>query len=250
LKNSLEKQVLVSVTTYHAGTTPDHAWQGLLAEVAEYKLSQVALFLTGLDHKARAECYSVLRSLRRSQGLSIPFVHARADMQPEEYRWLSEKMGTKIFNLHAPTLDCPHIPLDPVLRRSICIENSGPFRRADLSGFAGVCLDLSHLEDARRRKPLEYLELVEILKEVAVCANHMSAVSDPARVPIQHGQMCFADHHLEAVSELDYAANYPAHYFGQYIALELVNPIGEQLTLAKRVEELIEQPCDQVKLAA
>jgi hypothetical protein len=254
MRVSTEKEVLVSITTYHGQGVSD-GWKAMLAEVADLGLNRVALFITGLDHKSRLECYSILASLKQRQNLSLPFVHARADMQPEEYHWLMEEMGTQVFNLHTPSFLYPHPLLPAELKQRICLENSclTPDRsltRSSFDGFAGICLDLSHLEDARRRHPQEYLGLIDLLTEIPVCANHISAIPNQPRSRDLSGKPAFDDHRLLAECEIDYAATYPPNYFGQYVALELINPIREQLFLAKRLRDLINEDYQQIRLAA
>ena len=234
----MEKRVLVSVTTVHRRSAED-AWKPMLREIQEYGVREFALFLTGLDAAKRKSCFSTLKKLRRWQEISIPFVHARSDMSGDEYRLLMAEYGTQAFNLHRAR-QFPHSSdLDDELRRRIFIENAGPLDSSDLQGFAGICLDLSHLEDCRLTNNVQYAQMVKLLESFPIGANHISAIRRKPRLDPEEKVLSYADHRLSRAAGIDYLLSCPARYFAPLIAIELSNPIAQQLALKARIESQV-----------
>ena len=74
----MARRILPSITTL--GSTAS-SWRDKLREVGELGLSAVALFVTALTPRQRAECFAELSKLRVRHCFTIPFVHAVGDMQ-------------------------------------------------------------------------------------------------------------------------------------------------------------------------
>jgi hypothetical protein len=231
--------VLPSITTHSITAS---SWRDKLVEVETLGLTQFALFLTGISVEERMILFDELAQLRRRHSFEIPFVHAVSTMKDSEYRKLVDEYGTKAFNLH-PESEFPlHHPLSAEIRRIIFVENATQSRALepqDLSGFAGICLDVSHLEDTRRNFPAVYDQMVQMLATFPIGANHISAVAkDP--VAIWPDWLQFS-HHVSTISgDMDYLREYPAHYFSPLCALELENSIAEQLLKIAEVSQVID----------
>ncbi len=229
-------EFLPSVITYHGGAQTG-TWESMLSEVEQFGLKKVALFLTGLNLVERRKCYKALDALRPR--VQVPFVHARSDMQPYEYYRLIDRFGTEIFNLHQNTERYPHVGLPSDLRMRIGIENAEPISRSALRHFGGLCIDLSHLEDARLRADPEYATVCQLVDQFPVLANHISAITRIAQRSLSISEPHFDDHWLSKRTEIDYVKNYPPKFFGRYCALELTNPIADQLALIRRLTMLL-----------
>lgn len=199
-------------------------WRRAIYDTADLGLTRFALFLTMLEADERQECYALLRVRRRSHLFDIPFVHARCDMAPDEYRLLMGEFGTERFNLHAPRLrPLPDGGLPQDIRRQTYIENVGQLTPQDLEGFAGLCLDLSHLEIVRRTFPEQMPALLDLIARQHIGANHVSAYSFTGRQDGRDDR-----HHFTSLDEFAYLENYPSSHFGRFVAIELANPLASQ----------------------
>jgi hypothetical protein len=168
---------------------------------------------------------------------TIPFVHAVASMSEDEFWFLSDTFGTEAFNLH-PQWDFPlNHPLSSKARERIFIENcsvSTPLTREDLAGFAGLCIDLSHLEDARRNCPENFARTLALAQTVPVGANHVSGVRNLGLRP--DGSVGGTSTHLaETHDDFSYVTMAPAYCIASLVALELENSICEQLAFIDSV---------------
>ncbi|MEI6477791.1 MAG: hypothetical protein WCO52_02290 [bacterium] len=228
--------ILPSITT--AGSAK-HTWRESLKERTRLEIGEIALFLTGLEEPERVELYGLLETEALYFPLQIPFVHARSDMSASEYDYLIRTFGTRRFNLH-PVREVPlQSPLPPRLRKLIYIENTTGLRESDLRGFAGVCLDVSHLEDYKMCGEVEtFADVAIIAKQHGVGVSHVSAVS---RQPYQFkdGSLSYAPHRACSLQELDYLKKYPRRFFGEIMAIELNNSLFEQLQIKEYIQNSI-----------
>lgn len=218
-----EKIILPSVITYKTD------WQRSINDMSSLSVSQFALFLTGMSETERPELYKRLETMDKAE---IPFVHAMSDMTPDEYRYLMKRFGTKKFNIHTLRSYPVKYPLGD-MKQYIYIENSGDIpNEQDLEGFAGLLIDLSHLESDRLLNPEVYQDFLEFIKKNKVGANHISVIMkhpDPVRGD-------YDSHQLTDLSELDYLKNLPNYCFGEYLAIELYNSIKEQLAAIEYIK--------------
>jgi hypothetical protein len=233
----MKRRILVSVTTAGAAK---QSWKKQIQELSLLHIDECALFLTGLNPEEREELYSYLEEFQKSHTFSIPFVHGRSDMRAEEFEYLIENFGTKRFNLH-PSREIPLQHLLPrEIRKLIYIENtSSSVRPGDLKGFAGICLDIAHLEDYRRLgKEKEYQLMLKLLHSYPVGMCHISAVTRQPYI-FKDGSISYAPHRINHLSELSYLRTIPRNYFGEYAVLELENPLHEQLIFKNHIEQSI-----------
>lgn len=170
---------------------------------------------------------------------SIPFVHLKQnDMPPEELDYLIKDYGTKIFCVH-PQSEYPFIYDYSRYKNKICLENTfGAFDEEELKDFAGICLDLSHLENNRLLNKEDFEKSVKCLRRYPLIANHISAVKQNP-LKDESGKYHYSCHYLENLSQLDYLKRYPLSYFAPFIAIELENSLKEQLTVRDYLTELL-----------
>jgi len=222
-----QREVLCSITTAATTGFPYMDWRQAINVIGHLRLARIALFLTKLDATERQECYALLRKRRQSFKFEIPFVHARGDMLPDEYRMFVAEFGTERFNLHpirrSPLPDCG-LPTD--LRELIFIENVGKLVESDLEGFAGLCLDVSHLEITRRTFPDYYPILLDVIRRYRIGANHVSAY-----VFTEGAEGRDDRHHYANLEEFSYLDSYPNKFYGRFVAIELTNPLSSQLAV-------------------
>lgn len=207
-------------------------WHDLVKEAGELSLTEVCLFVTGLEKDGRQELYRLLEKIKIK---SIPFVHLRSDMAGDELEYLINKFGTKAFNIHSEKIN----PLEHDLSRfkdRIFIENHLlPFDEKELVRWAGICWDAAHLEACRRNTPEVYRQIVATMENFPIGCAHLSAIREklPSGVRLDW-------HTLFDVADMDYLKKYPAKFFPKIMALELTNSMSKQLEICVYVEKLLE----------
>ncbi len=219
-------QILPTITTITPGV-----WREKVKEVQKLKLKEVALFLTCLNQTERKELYQLLE---KTSVKSIPFVHLRNDMEIWELEYLMKNYQTKIFNTHTKRQHKPWYDYGKY-KRIIYIENVyQSLDEKEIKEFAGVCLDLSHLENDRLLHQDNYQHNIKIIKRYPVGCSHISAIK-PAPTLDEESWLRHDRHFLEKFSELDYLKKYPLEYFGAFSAIELENNIKEQIKVKEYI---------------
>jgi len=222
------KKVLLSYTTYKNPDPKKH-----LQAIKEAGINDFAIFLSTMPFPQRQRLFLELDQM---PGISIPCCHARTDILPEELDYMIEHYGTKMFNIHAPREMKIEHNLDKY-KDKIYIENSGRWiDESDLDGFAGICLDLTHLKHSQMAEPETYKKMLELIPKYKIGFNHVSALGPAHRV----GNSDRYDYHyLTDLSQLDYLKEFPQEYFGEYIAIELGNDVATQLKIKEYIENII-----------
>ena len=222
-------KVLVTITTTHRSN-----WRQKIREVDELNIKEVALFLTGLNSQERKECY---RLLKKTKLIKIPFVHLKSDMAPWELKFLIKNYQSKTFNIHSEAQYPLKHNLSPYSNQ-IYIENTDCFlNEKEIQKWAGICLDLSHLEDNRYLNPKKYHHNLKIIKKYPLGCNHISAVRKKAFHHSQYGNIK-SSHWIKDLSEVNYLKNFPKEFFSSVMAIELENSLKKQLKVKKYIENL------------
>lgn len=238
----LNRKIIPSITTQSRG---GHTWRQKIEEIIPLQVSEVGLFLTGLDSDERAECYELLEEVSRKHSFRIPFVHAVSEMREEEYWHLTRVFSTEKFNLH-PVHEYPlEHPLSPEIRSRIFIENTSrvrPLSVEDLKGFAGICFDLSHLEESRRTSIPQYYHLLSLTKFARLGANHISAMTEKPH-SFGDGLPQFSSHNLDESSSVRYISSLQPTAFAPLCAVELENSLEEQLVAIPMIQRAMIRSC-------
>ncbi|MDP2951013.1 MAG: L-threonylcarbamoyladenylate synthase [bacterium] len=223
----LKEQFLVSITT-----TKGADWEARIKEIDKLKIKKLALFVTCVNEKERKKLY---QALEKTSLKEIPFCHIRSDMPFQELDYLTKRWQTKVFNLHT-SREFP-IKIDyKGLKKKIFIENVFMgFDEQELKIFGGVCLDFAHLENDRLNKHRRYQETIKALATYSLGCNHISAIcKEPFRFleETKYGlrdENRFDRHSFTSFKDFAYLKRYPLKYFSKYCALEVENPLKEQL---------------------
>lgn len=158
-------------------------------------------------------------------------------MDPNEIEYFKRRFKTEVFNIHSPKRDFFSKKLNP-LKKEFYLENTRiPWEEKEVKEFAGLCLDLSHLENDRRLHPEVFENDMKLLKKYPIGCNHISAIKE--KMFFSHGEWQYDCHQLESLSELDYLKNYDISLFSNYIAIELENSIVEQLKAKEYILKII-----------
>lgn len=244
-------RILPSITTHGHGVS---TWRDKISEVSQLGLREIGLFVTGLSTLERFECYELLETTQKHHSFKIPFVHAVSTMPEYEFLYLMHAFGVEYFNLHPVREYRLEHPLSADLREKILIENTKyetPLSEGDLEGFAGICFDVSHLEDARRIRPRTYDQLISLAEKIPVFANHISAVnSNLSTMP--NGVQLFSNHVSAGKEDFNYLFSTPSRCFSKLCAIELENSLTEQVALIPIIQAAIAESEreDSQKIAA
>ncbi len=232
MKQFPKRQILPTITT-----TRRSDWKARIKEINELGLKEAALFPTCLDKKERKKLYQLLK---KSTVKSIPLVHLKDDMPPEELDYLVENYKTKVFCNHTKT-EHPPIYDYPKYRKIICIENVfHPLNEKEIRNFGGICLDLSHLENDRILRKEIFKHNLKILKKYPIIANHISSVKKVSRI-VKRGIVRYDSHLFKNLSEFDYLKKYPKDFFSPLIAIESENSIKEQLLAINYIVKIVDE---------
>ncbi|MDD5146763.1 MAG: hypothetical protein PHN39_03460 [Candidatus Pacebacteria bacterium] len=216
------EQFLPAITTTDGGSD----WREKIKEIDELGLKKVALFPTCLRKREREEMFSLLSKTSLKE---IPFAHIRTDMDYSELDWLIDKYQTKVFNFHSSQEHRHFFDYTPY-KGMLYLENiySANFTEAEIKQWAGICLDFSHWENHRLKGEPQFEFISEMLKKYPLGCNHISAI---VREPFidNKGILVYGVHHYSKLSEFDYLKNYSLNYFSNFVAIEVDNPLKEQL---------------------
>ncbi|MDD5738901.1 MAG: hypothetical protein PHY72_03190 [Candidatus Pacebacteria bacterium] len=231
-----KEQFLVSITTI--GDNLASSWQDKLQEATKLGLKKVAIFLTCLKEPQRKDFYTLLEN---SSIKEAPFVHIRSDMSAKELDYLQNKFKTQVFNTHTAR---QHPPLHDLkdYREHLFIENTWPWDEQEVKKFAGLCLDMGHLYDAKKLRPNDYENNLKIIAKYPIGCNHISAVGkEVVYFESEQGEKPFySSHFFTDLLQFDYLKNYPAEFFSNFCAIEVENSLSEQLTAIDYIVSLLD----------
>ena len=228
----MAKKILPTITTILPGR-----WREKLKEAKKLGLKEVALFPTCLKPSERKELYGLLGETGIEK---IPFVHLRSDMKLWEMDYLIKKWGTEVFNTHTRR-QFPNPAEWLKYKNLIYIENTYlPLDEEEIKECGGICLDLSHLEDARMFHPDVFRHNIELVEKYGCGCNHVGPAKNFSFLDINTQEPNYQGAHLlQDLSEFDYLKNYPQNYFSPYLAIELEDDLATQLKVKDYVNDLI-----------
>jgi hypothetical protein len=223
------KKILPTITT-----TGKSNWRNKIKEVKKFQLKEVALFPTCLEKKQREELYSLLQKFNIR---NIPFVHIRSDMDLNELDFLIKEFKVKIFNIHSDS-EFPFVYDYSRYKKMIFVENVYyPLNEKEVRKFAGICLDLTHLENDKIFNPEKYQHNLKIIEKYPIGCNHVSSFQKNIRKD-KRGYIRQDNHFLKNLTGMDYLKKYPKKYFSPFIAIELENSIKTQLKVKDYIKWL------------
>lgn len=201
LKNS---KILLGLTT-----TKGSDWVKKINDIDRFNISEVALFLTGIDYFERIKLYELIEKTNLK---SIPHVHLRDDMKSEEIEYLINRFDTRVFNIHSSYTDYPFdFNIIKKFSVNIYIENNKILtnkNKLELNNCAGLCVDFAHLESyilnnngIMDNNCLEYIDIMNIYK-IGCC--HVSAIKSVKTKHYFNDKYSFDFHKFLELSEFDY----------------------------------------------
>lgn len=203
-------------------------WQDKLEEIAQFGLEEVAVFLTGFDKKERDHFY---KFLLKSKIKKIPFVHLRHDTDKDDARFFNKNFHTQCFNIHEEhfgTLDKWKGYWD-----KICLEldfSDKIDKSIDIREISGLCVDLSHFKCAIARGTEEAAFIFSQRGHAKFSCNHLNGYNPETNLD---------KHIVDNLKDFGYLTTLPQYLFGQIIALEVYQPIAQQLEFIEYLNKLL-----------
>lgn len=206
-------------------------------EVNTLGLKEVCVFFTGLNFEERKDLIS---KIKNSPIKEIPFAHIRTDMTIEELDFLIENYNTKKFNIHTEK-EYPLVYDYSKYKDLIFIENVHHILdEEEINKWAGICLDLSHLENERLMNNHIFNENMEIAKRNKIGCNHISGARGEININ-EKGEERYDDHFARDFSDFDYLKKYEKNLFSNFCAMELNNSIEFQLKAIDYINKIMNE---------
>jgi hypothetical protein len=223
----MKHEILLGLTT-----TPGSDWQAKVEEMKKLGIKRIALFPTFFKLGKRKELYGLLATI---EGLEIPHVHLRDDMEDWELELFEKKYKTQVYNIHISHVD---VPLYQKYMSKIYVENHHCLLPLEvIKHCAGICLDTSHLEPSRIRRRPEYTQIMGTLEKYPIGCCHISAFNNNFFNPKNY-YVGFDRHYMKKLKWLDYVEKY-TQFLPHYVSLELENSFEEQLQAKKYLENIL-----------
>jgi hypothetical protein len=123
----------------------------------------------------------------------------------------------------------------------ICIENSlYTLDKDEVQNWAGVCLDISHLENDRLTNEQSFTENLKVIEEYEVKCNHISAVKNTFCIN-EEGFKHYDAHEASKLADFDYLKKYDKKLFSNFCAMEINNDITFQLKAIDYINKIINE---------
>ncbi len=205
-------------------------WAEKLKEINELGITEIAVFLSRFDKKERNNLY---RLLSKSAVKTVPFVHLRDDMTKEEVKFFIDRFETGHFNVHESSFkildqwkgcwDKLYLEMD---------FNDEIAKNVKVRKIGGFCVDLSHLKAAMARGEKEAYYILSKKNEIEIACNHLNGYNQTEMKDM---------HYIKNLNSFDYLTTLPKYVFGKIIALEVDNPIAEQIGFREYISRLLEK---------
>lgn len=204
-------------------------WQEKLKEIKKYKIKKFALFIEEIHQEDRPKVYDTLSEMDIDK---IPLVHIRDDTTIQEIEFLKKNYKTKFFTIHESNFSMlkdwngfyKHLFLemnyDNYVAKNVIIKKIG-----------GFCIDISHFKAAEEKWSKDFLYVLKNskYKKYFQC-NHLNGYDYKKN----------SDKHIITnLKDFDYLKTIPKFIFGKSIALEMYNPIKEQIKYKKYLTKLL-----------
>ena len=200
-----------------------------LDEIKKYGIKKFALFLSRLEKAERDKIYKPLLS---SQIKKIPLIHIRNDMSKKELLFLIKNFKPLYLTIHESGFN--YLKKWQGLHKYLFLEmNYDNFvpENVRVRKIGGFCIDLPHFKSAEKNmtKDFQFVIKRRKIKKYFKC-NHIGGFSYKSNKDL---------HTVKNLKELSYLKTLPKFLFGKCMAIELDNPISEQLEFKKHIIKLL-----------
>lgn len=207
------KRILLSVT----GERPDQM-EAKFNEINNLGIAEAALFWECHDRKTRDSLYPLLL---KSNLKRIPFIHIREDVTEDEIEFFKATYKTVYFNIHED-----HFKLLKNWQKNfknLYLEmnfDGDISKEVKVRRVGGFCVDLAHFKSAIARGAKEAHYVISKKDKMSFECNHLGGYDEELKKDV---------HYADSLRRFDYLTTLPKFVFGKVIALEIDNPIAEQI---------------------
>ena len=203
-------------------------WQSKLKEINRLKIKEVAVFVEWFEKIERPHLY---KFLLKSSIKKVPLVHLRHDTDKEDMEFFIKNYDTPYFNIHEEHFNI----LDQWdgYKNKLYLEmnyNDEIAKNVKVREIGGFCIDLSHFKSAIARGSEEATYAFLRKNKIKFTCNHLNGY-DPIKKRDKHT--------VTSLKDFDYLTTLPKFVFGNTIALEVNNPIKEQLEFKEYLDKLL-----------
>jgi hypothetical protein len=205
-------------------------WQAKIKEIRALNLREVCVFPETLLISERKKLYA---ELLNSPVKRVPLVHIRDDFQKWELEFFFKHYQTRHFNVHERSFDNIKSGQWRGFQKFLYLEynyDNRIARNVEIGKIRGLCLDLGHFWSAKDRGTKEFERCQQEIKRYKIGANHLSGY-DKIRKKDRHT--------ITSLAFFDYLKEVPQKYYSNLIAIEVYNPIKEQLKFKRYIEKII-----------
>ncbi|MFH1970756.1 MAG: hypothetical protein ABIJ05_00005 [Patescibacteria group bacterium] len=226
-----KREIYVSITTITDG------WKKKISDINKLGIEKVALFLTGIDYNKIPKDY-FFNLIEKSCIKEIPFAHIYSKTSPKDIKYLKTRFKTTVFNIHSE-LEYPQKYNLSKYKKEIYLETlfKYPLTEEELNKYAGICIDISHMEISKNDYPEVYKKNSDVIKKYKCGCNHISAYKLDAIE--EADRIKDSSHFFTNLSQFDYLLDYPSNYFSNVLALELENDIEDQIKAKEYIINLL-----------
>jgi len=198
-----------------------------LEEIKKLGITEACVFLTTMPPEKHQEFF---KELLTSGIKYIPLVHLREENTSQDIEFFKKNYDTEYFVIHDMLLDRLE-QFEPYLK-NLFLENHvrTPVNKLGLEKLGGFCIDLNHLQTAKRLNNPEYEQVMEYKDTDKFKCNHLSGYREGAK-----------GHEIETENDFEYIKELPNFVLGEVIAIELMDSIETQLKMKKHAEDIIKE---------
>ena len=198
-------------------------------ECNELGIKEASLFLEIISIKERKKVYA---ALKKSRIKKIQLIHIRNDMKKLELDYLEKEYKPKYLTIHESSLK--YFPKWNGYLKKLYLEldyNNHIPKKVKMEKIAGFCIDLSHFKASEERWTREFEFITKRKKYLHYFkCNHINGYTPKGKKDI---------HRIRTLNDFEYLKTLPKFIFGEAIAMEMFNPIKQQIEYKKHITNML-----------
>ena len=192
--------------------------QSKLKEVNRLGIKEAAVFLERFNKQERD---NLRRFLLESSIKRVPLVHLRSDTGKDEIQFFIDNFQTKYFNIHEDHFNLLNQWEGCWDKLYLEMDYNGEIdKNVKVGRIGGFCVDLAHFKSAIARGSEEAYYIFMRKNKIKFATNHLGGYSPETKSDL---------HVITSLKDFDYLTTLPKWVFGDTIAIEVDNSIGEQI---------------------
>lgn len=199
-----------------------------IKDADKFNIEEAGLFLEILTLKERKKVYI---ELEKSKIKKIPLIHIRNDMKKWELKYLEKKYNPTYMTIHESTFK--YLKKWKGYYKKLFLEmnyDNKVKNYVNVEKIGGFCIDLSHFKSGEERWAKDFEYVLKNKDKKKLLCNHLNGYLWKKRKDL---------HRIRNKKDFNYLQTLPEFVFGQKIALEMYNPIKEQIKYKKHLIKML-----------